>query len=387
MFKKSTPKFEITSETFDRFIAPLTKILTHTPELLSRGDRPLKMTFEDQLKALVYFHLQEHESARHLVLDMNENDFAKQNIAPEGGISRSSFSEAINHRGLDQLQYIFENLYKQASKSLPKEHKKLGDLISIDGSLINAVLSMYWADYRQGAKKAKAHCGFNINCGIPSKVFLTKGNGGERPFVDQILEEGQTGVMDRGYQSHKDFDLLQDNKKHFVCRIKAKTTRTIIEKKSVGAGSYIFYDALVLLGTPGQNQTQKSVRVVGYKIGGSKYYVATDRNDLTAEQIATIYKLRWTIESFFKWWKEHLKVYHLIARTEYGLMVQILGGLITYLLMAIYCQEEYNEKVSIKRIRQLRTKILNELFNAQNNVASNENKNVKERIKPANART
>lgn len=78
--------------------------------------------------------------------------------------------------------------------------------------------------------KAKAHCGFNINCGIPSKVFLTKGNGGERPFVDQILEEGQTGVMDRGYQSHKDFDLLQDNKKHFVCRIKAKTTRTIIEK-------------------------------------------------------------------------------------------------------------------------------------------------------------
>jgi len=134
MFKKSTPKFEITSETFDRFIAPLTKILTHTPELLSRGDRPLKMTFEDQLKALVYFHLQEHESARHLVLDMNENDFAKQNIAPEGGISRSSFSEAINHRGLDQLQYIFENLYKQASKSLPKEHKKLGDLISISPS-------------------------------------------------------------------------------------------------------------------------------------------------------------------------------------------------------------------------------------------------------------
>jgi hypothetical protein len=28
---------------------------------------PLKMTFEDELKALVYFHLQEHKSARHLV--------------------------------------------------------------------------------------------------------------------------------------------------------------------------------------------------------------------------------------------------------------------------------------------------------------------------------
>ena len=171
--------------------------------------------------------------------------------------------------------------------------------------------------------------------------------------------------MDRGYQSHRDFDLLQDGNKHFVCRIKARTTRTIIKKHPVESNSYIFYDALVFLGTPGQNQTKNSVRVVGYEIAGSKYYVATDRHDLTAEQIATVYKLRWNIETFFKWWKEHLKVYHLIARSEYGLMVQILGGLISYLLMAIYCHEEFTEKVSIERIRQLRTKILNELFQSK----------------------
>ena len=73
-----------------------------------------------------------------------------------------------------------------------------------------------------------------------------------------------------------------------------------------------------------------------------------------------IYKLRWDIEKFFGWWKRHLKVYHLIARSEYGLMVQIIGGLITYLLLAIYCHEQYNEKVSIKRVRELRTKIRNE---------------------------
>ena len=119
---------------------------------------------------------------------------------------------------------------------------------------------------------------------------------------------------------------------------------------------------MVRLGTPNQNQTKNPVRVVGYKIAGVKYYVATDRHDLTAEQIATVYKLRWTIEDFFKWWKEHLKVYHLIARSEYGLMVQILSGLITYLLLAIYCRNEFNEKVSIKRVRQLRTAILNDLI-------------------------
>ena len=42
-------------------------------------------------------------------------------------------------------------------------------------------------------------------------------------------------------------------------------------------------------------------------------------------------------------------------------MVQILAGLITYLLLAIYCREQHNEKVSIKRVRELRIKIQNEI--------------------------
>ena len=108
--------------------------------------------------------------------------------------------------------------------------------------------------------------------------------------------------------------------------------------------------------------------------------MATDRHDLTAEQVTTVYKLRWTIESFFQWWKKHLKVYHLIARSKHGLMVQVLGGLITYLLMAIYCRKQFNERVSIKRIRQLRITILNELFEKYQ-APSNE-KNIKEPKSP-----
>ena len=112
---------------------------------------------------------------------------------------------------------------------------------------------------------------------------------------------------------------------------------------------------------PESTKRKKPVRVVGYIVDGTNYWVATSRYDLTAEQIAFIYKLRWDIEKFFAWWKRHLKVYHLIARSEYGLMVQILSGLITYLLLAIYCREQHNEKVSIKRVRELRIKIHNEI--------------------------
>jgi hypothetical protein len=44
---------------------------------------------------VIYFHLKEHDSARDIIQDMTENNFARQNIAPKGGISRSSFSEII----------------------------------------------------------------------------------------------------------------------------------------------------------------------------------------------------------------------------------------------------------------------------------------------------
>ena len=46
-------------------------------------------------------------------------------------------------------------------------------------------------------------------------------------------------------------------------------------------------------------------------------------------------------------------------------MVQILSGLITYLLLAIYCHEQHGEPISIKRVRQLRNKILNESRDAE----------------------
>ena len=128
---------------------------------------------------------------------------------------------------------------------------------------------------------------------------------------------------------------------------------------------------MVLLGTPGINQTEKELRVVGYRVDNKVYWVATNRYDLSAEEITTVYKLRWNIEIFFGWWKRHLKVYHLIARSEHGLMTQILAGLITYLLLAIYCHEHYREKVSIKRVRELRIKIQNEARILENDQPAN----------------
>ena len=96
--------------------------------------------------------------------------------------------------------------------------------------------------------------------------------------------------------------------------------------------------------------TPSIVRMI--RLPAARLWIATDRRDLTAKQAADAYKLRWEIESFFAWWKRHLKVYHLMARSRYGLMVQICAGLITYLLLSIYCQKVHKERVSIKRVRE-----------------------------------
>jgi hypothetical protein len=224
---------------------------------------------------------------------------------------------------------------------------------------------MEWADYRSGSKKAKAHVGFDINRGIPRKIYLTNGKEGERAFVDKIIDKGETAVTDRGYQSHPLFDQWQASEKYFVSRIRENTHKTIVRENRVLADSFVFYDNVVLLGAQGQNQTKTELRLVGYRVEGKDYWVATNRHDLTAEDVAQIYKLRWSIESFFGWWKRHLKVYHLIARSQYGLMVQLLAGLITYLLLAIYCREQHQEPVSISRVRELRNQIANEVAESQ----------------------
>ena len=348
-------------EPHSNLMDPINNVMPDITPLLSGCNRPLKMSFKDQLNILVYFHLEEHRSGRHLLQVLKDEHFARLYIAPAGGIEKSSFFEDIGSRGLEQMMEVFGKLYGKAARHLPKGHAELGDLVLIDGSLIDAVLSMYWADYRKGSKKAKVHIGFDLNRGIPKKIFLSDGKEAERPFVEKILAPGETGVMDRGYQSHKLFDVWQADGKHFICRIKVSTEKNIVRTSAVQVDSIVFFDAVVLLGTTSINQTEREVRLVGYRVDGVDYWVATDRHDLSAEQIAFAYKLRWNIEIFFGWWKRRLKVYHLISRSQYGLMVQMLAGLITYILLAIYCHDQHHEKVSVKRLREISINIRNEM--------------------------
>jgi len=351
----------IESPTFSALISPLEDILPEITPLESTSNRPITFTFDHQLKSLIYYHTEEHTSAQSLLQEMQDEDsFAHDNLVPEEGLGESTFYEANASRGVTQMLEVFDKLAKKVSKRLGFAHAQLGDLVAVDGSLIDATLSMTWANYTSSSNKAKVHVGFDLNRVIPRKLYLSDGKGTERPFVSRILEPGQTGVMDRGYQDHTRFDEWIGDGKHFVVRLKNNTTWEVLEELPFEEGSKIFFFAKVQLGAENHGMKHPTYPV-GVRVKKKIYWVATDRTDLTAEQIAFIYFLRWEIENFFGWWKKHLNVYHLISRDPHGMMLQLLAGLITYLLLVLYCYQFYGErKPSIRRLRELRRRIRRE---------------------------
>jgi len=125
----SYPRRKNCAPSFDTLYKPVLNTMTTMTPLESRGDRPLQMSFDEHLRALVFFHLEEHTSAQHLLQVLEEDEFARSQIAPKDGIKKSSFSEATNTRGLDQFMFVFEQLQKQASHVLPNRHPELGNLL------------------------------------------------------------------------------------------------------------------------------------------------------------------------------------------------------------------------------------------------------------------
>ncbi len=64
--------------------------------------------------------------------------------------------------------------------------------------------------------------------------------------------------------------------------------------------------------------------------------IATDILDVPAEVIALIYKHRWAIETFFRFFKHILGCRHLLSHCTNGIEIQTYLGIIACLLMALW---------------------------------------------------
>jgi hypothetical protein len=78
---------------------------------------------------------------------------------------------------------------------------------------------------------------------------------------------------------------------------------------------------------------------------------------MEAKIIALLYKYRWSVELFFKWIKQHLKVKSFCGTSANAVKIQIYSAIIGYCLVAMV-KESLKSNLSIYEILQ----VLNDLL-------------------------
>jgi len=68
---------------------------------------------------------------------------------------------------------------------------------------------------------------------------------------------------------------------------------------------------------------------------GNDLEFSSNSFDITAEEIAQLYKYRWKVELFFKWIKQHLKVKSFWGTSLNAVKIQVYSAIIAYCLVAL----------------------------------------------------
>lgn len=119
-----------------------------------------------------------------------------------------------------------------------------------------------------------------------------------------IYEAGSFYIMDKGYIDFTRLYNLHCNRAYFVTRAKDNMQFRRIYSNKVDRSTGIIYDQI------GKLVTYNSLKSYPEKLRRIKYYDAetdkvfifiTNNMELTALEIALLYKKRWQVELFFKW--------------------------------------------------------------------------------------
>lgn len=117
----------------------------------------------------------------------------------------------------------------------------------------------------------------------------------------------------------------------------------------------IMTDAEVkLTGYLSEKKYPESFRLVRYydEEDDREFTFLTNAKQLSALDVADLYKKRWLIELFFKWLKQHLKIKKFWGTTENAVRIQISVAIITYCLVAIV-QHDMKLKRSTYEVLQI----------------------------------
>lgn len=284
--------------------------------------------------------------------------------------SLGSFSEARNVFDPELLVPIIGRLAAEAGDL--GDHPELSALdkvlTAVDGSLLRALPKMVWALWVDDEHRAaKMHLEYNIPKGVPTGASLTDGNGNERTVLRGRLTDGKLYVLDAGYADYGLLAAVIDAGSSFVVRLRSNAVYEVLEQRPVSASARragVRRDLLVRLGGPSTPALHdRTLRLVEVRVRDeqvllgrkrrrrrsdrktkshrepqAEYTVvlATDLLDLDAEVVAEIYRSRWQIELFFRWFKHVLGAEHLLAQSPNGVTLMVYCALIASLLLTLW---------------------------------------------------
>ena len=195
---------------------------------------------------------------------------------------------------------------------------------------------MHWALWiNEQNRAAKLHLKFSVLRQAACDALITTGNSCERKALREFVKKGETVVGDRYYGlEYGFFGELRKLGASFVMRIRNEPLMEIMEElplTEADRAAGVTWQAMVKLGVKWQGE---AIRVVKVEVDGKPLLLATDLN-LDAELIALIYRYRWQIELFFKWFKSILGCRHLMAESPEGVAIQTYCALIAALMLQL----------------------------------------------------
>src|SRR5437588_7657404 len=292
----------------------------------------------DHLVALVYAQLAGIEGLRALEASFNANPQHHYHLGT-GEFARSTLSDANARRPAGIFAQTFTLLAGQADRHTRQEGAAMIRLI--DASPIPLGKVCKWAKWNGRIRGMKLHVVHHPQRDCPRCVEITPANVNDVEIGRHVpLEAAATYVFDKGYCHFGWWKKINDANAFFITRAKVNTRlrahkRRYVRKK-IGDGFTVIDDAEVKLVSKGDSRLAIPLRRIKIKRdeGGIMTLIT---NDLTRTpiEIAALYKARWQIELLFRWIKQHLNIRKFLGTNENAIRLQIIAGMIAYLLLRI----------------------------------------------------
>lgn len=313
---------------------------------VARYDGHYKMqrfTCWTQFLAMAFAQLTYRESLRDIEACLGAIPERLYHMGIRVRVARSTLADANEHRNWRIFEDFGQILIRQAKALYAGE--SLGVELNhaayaLDATTVDLCLSLFpWARFRKHKGAVKLHTLLDLRGSIPCFVQVTDGKAGDVAVLDDLpLEPGAFYIMDRAYIDFFRLFALTQGCAFFVVRAKRNHDYGRRKSLQVDRSTGVRSDQIIVLrGPKSSGLYPESLRRVTFfdEASHQRLILFTNNFALPAPTIAHLYHSRWTIELFFKWIKQNLRIKAFYGTSENAVKTQIWVAISTYVLVAI----------------------------------------------------